>query len=38
MKNAQIGLLVSVDRDFDSLKTLKRLDPRDALSLLPKNA
>jgi len=34
MKNARIGLLVSVDRDFDVIKTLKRLDPTDALSLL----
>ncbi len=37
MKNSRIGLLVSVDRDFDALKILKRLDPTDALSLLPKN-
>jgi predicted nucleic acid-binding protein len=37
MKNSHIGMLVSVDRDFDALKTLKRLDPTDALSLLPKN-
>ncbi len=37
MKNSHIGMLVSVDRDFDALKILKRLDPADALSLLPKN-
>jgi predicted nucleic acid-binding protein len=37
MKNSRIGLLVSVDRDFDALKILKRLEPTDALSLLPKN-
>jgi predicted nucleic acid-binding protein len=35
MKSSRIGLLVSVDRDFDALKMLKRLDPTDALSLLP---
>jgi predicted nucleic acid-binding protein len=35
MKNAHITLLVSVDRDFDSVGTLKRLDPADALRLLP---
>jgi predicted nucleic acid-binding protein len=34
MKNSRIGLLVSVDRDFDALKTIKRLDPTDVLSLL----
>ncbi|MGE5787141.1 MAG: type II toxin-antitoxin system VapC family toxin [Myxococcales bacterium] len=38
MQNSRIGLLVSVDRDFDSLKTLRRLDPTDALDLLPKGA
>lgn len=36
MQNARISLLVSVDRDFDSLKTLRRLDPTDALDLLPR--
>jgi uncharacterized protein len=36
MQNARIALLVSVDRDFDSLKTLRRLDPADALDLLPR--
>jgi predicted nucleic acid-binding protein len=34
MKNAHINLMVSVDRDFDVLKSLRRLDPADALSLL----
>jgi predicted nucleic acid-binding protein len=33
MRNARVNLLVSVDRDFDSIKTLKRLSPKDALSL-----
>ncbi len=37
MKNSHIGMLISLDRDFDTLKILKRLDPTDALSLLPKN-
>jgi predicted nucleic acid-binding protein len=37
MQNSRIGLLVSVDRDFDSLKTLRRLEPTDALDLLTKN-
>jgi predicted nucleic acid-binding protein len=35
MQNSRIGLLVSVDRDFDSLKTIRRLEPSDALQLLP---
>jgi predicted nucleic acid-binding protein len=34
MKNAGINLIVSVDRDFDAIKSLKRLVPKDALSLL----
>jgi uncharacterized protein len=38
MQNSQISLLVSVDRDFDSLKTLKRLNPTQALSLIQKGA
>jgi len=38
MQNSRIGLLVSVDRDFDSIKTLRRLDPSDVLDLLVKNA
>jgi uncharacterized protein len=34
MKNAGINLIVSVDRDFDVIKSLKRLSPKDALGLL----
>lgn len=36
MQSSRIGLLVSVDRDFDSLKTLRRLDPAEALDLFPR--
>ena len=35
MKNARLGLLVSVDPDFDVIKSLKRLGPDEALSLRP---
>jgi predicted nucleic acid-binding protein len=34
MKRARVTLLVSLDRDFDSLELLKRLDPADALGLV----
>lgn len=34
MKDAGINVLVSIDRDFDLLPGLKRLDPRDALTLV----
>jgi predicted nucleic acid-binding protein len=34
MNHAKLTLLVSVDRDFDSIKTLKRLEPSDVVSLL----
>lgn len=34
MKNAGVSVLVSVDRDFDILPGLKRLDPGDALTLV----
>lgn len=33
MKNSQIHLLVSVDRDFDVIADLKRIDPSEALAL-----
>lgn len=33
MKNAGLKLLVSIDTDFDVLKTVKRLSPSDALAL-----
>jgi predicted nucleic acid-binding protein len=33
MKNARVSLLVSVDRDFDSLKSLQRLEPAEAVGL-----
>ncbi len=36
MRNARIGLLVSVDQDFDSVKSLRRLDPKEALDLVRK--
>jgi predicted nucleic acid-binding protein len=32
MKNAGVALMISVDRDFDAVKGLKRLEPLDALS------
>ena len=34
MQRARMNLLVSLDRDFDSLNRLKRLDPADALGLV----
>ncbi|MEO8177962.1 MAG: type II toxin-antitoxin system VapC family toxin [Deltaproteobacteria bacterium] len=34
MKNAGVSVLVSVDRDFDVLPGLKRLDPNEALALV----
>ncbi len=34
MKNAGVSVLVSVDRDFDVLPTLKRVAPKDALTLV----
>lgn len=34
IKNAQISTIVSVDRDFDSIKSLKRMEPAEALRLL----
>jgi uncharacterized protein len=34
MKNAGVHVLVSVDRDFDLVPSLKRLDPKDTLSLV----
>ncbi len=34
MKRARVSLLVSLDRDFDSLKVVRRLDPADAVGLL----
>jgi predicted nucleic acid-binding protein len=33
MKNGSIHLLVSVDGDFDVLKEIRRLNPKDALAL-----
>lgn len=33
MKRARLSLLVSVDRHFDALKSLRRLSPEEALSL-----
>lgn len=33
MKNSQVHLLVSVDRDFDVIPDLKRIDPAQALTL-----
>jgi uncharacterized protein len=33
MKNSEVQLLVSVDRDFDALPELKRLEPARALTL-----
>ena len=33
MKNSQVHLLVSVDRDFDAITDLKRIDPSEALEL-----
>lgn len=33
MKNARVNLIISVDRDFDTVISLKRLKPEDALSL-----
>jgi hypothetical protein len=33
MKNGSVHLLVSVDGDFDVLKEIKRLSPKDALGL-----
>jgi hypothetical protein len=33
MKNSQVHLLVSVDRDFDVVPDLKRIEPRQALAL-----
>jgi len=35
MKRARVSLLVSLDRDFDSLKVVKRLGPAEALGWLP---
>jgi predicted nucleic acid-binding protein len=34
IKNAHISAIVSVDRDFDAIKSLKRLEPAEALGLL----
>ncbi len=34
MKSSAVEVLVSVDRDFDGLPGIKRLDPRDALALI----
>ena len=34
MKNSNLTLLVSIDRDFDSLKIPKRFEPTDVLELL----
>lgn len=31
MKNAGIGTIISVDKDFDKLAQLKRVNPKDAL-------
>jgi hypothetical protein len=33
MKSASVHLLVSVDRDFDVLKEIRRLSPTSALAL-----
>jgi predicted nucleic acid-binding protein len=33
MKNSQVHVLVSVDRDFDVIPDLKRIDPMQALAL-----
>ena len=33
MKNGSVHLLVSVDGDFDVLKEIRRLNPKDALAL-----
>jgi predicted nucleic acid-binding protein len=33
MKNSQVHLLVSIDRDFDVLPELKRIEPAQALAL-----
>lgn len=33
MKGAKIHTLVSVDKDFDALKEVKRLGPQEALTL-----
>jgi len=34
MKNARVNLIISIDRDFDTIVSLKRLEPADALSLV----
>jgi hypothetical protein len=34
MKNGSVHLLVSVDGDFDALKEIRRLSPKDALGLV----
>ena len=34
VKNSNLTLLVSIDRDFDSLKIPKRFEPTDVLELL----
>lgn len=31
MKSCQVHTLVSVDKDFDAIKEIKRVDPKDAL-------
>jgi hypothetical protein len=33
MQNAQVHMLVSIDRDFDALPDLKRIEPAQALAL-----
>jgi predicted nucleic acid-binding protein len=33
MKNSAVHMLVSVDRDFDAVPELKRLEPAQALTL-----
>jgi uncharacterized protein len=38
MKNSEVQMLVSVDRDFDVIPELKRLDPNGALVLAAKAA
>ncbi|HVZ33003.1 MAG TPA: type II toxin-antitoxin system VapC family toxin [Polyangiaceae bacterium] len=34
MRNSRVNVLISVDRDFDALPELKRVDPGDALALV----
>jgi hypothetical protein len=33
MKNSQLHVLVSIDRDFDALPHVKRIEPAQALAL-----